>query len=113
MEPKLKAEIWVKAHIRKCAFWNIPVMVVRRGDNSAGTVLIKINRLNGQCMVLTPTTNFEDGSRMWIKGTGADWVDELSADAYIQKQLSFDPDVWVLEIEDREGRHLLDEKIAT
>ncbi|MFT6557121.1 DUF1491 family protein [Sneathiella sp.] len=113
MEPRLKAEIWIKAHIRKCSFLNIPVFVTRRGDETAGSALIKVNRLNNQCMVLTPTTNFEDGSRKWLKGTGADWVDEETADRYIEKQIDFDRDLWVLEIEDSEGRHFLDEKVES
>jgi hypothetical protein len=112
MLPRLKAELWVKAHIRKCAGQNVPVMVTRRGDETAGTILIKVNRLGPGCMVFTPTTNFEDGSRMWLRGTGPDWVEEQDADAYIEKQIKFDPDVWVLEIEDRDGRPFLDEKIT-
>jgi hypothetical protein len=86
-------------------------MVTRRGDDTAGSVLIKINRLGPGCRVLTPTTNFEDGTRMWLKGTGPDWVDEMDADAYIARQIKNDPDLWVLEIEDREGRAFLDERI--
>ncbi len=86
-------------------------MVSRRGDETAGSVLLIINRLGPGCMVLSPTTNFDDGSRMWLKGTGPDWVEEADADAYIARRVKNDPDLWVLEIEDREGRAFLDEKI--
>ena len=113
MEPRLKAELWVKAHLRTCNFMNIPAFVVKRGDDQAGSVLIKINRLNDNCMVLMPTTNFETGKRQWLQGTGADWVSEGLADAYIEKQLKFDRDLWVLEIEDTEGRHLLQEDVVS
>lgn len=113
MEPRLKAEIWVKAHIRRCSVMNVPVFVARRGDETAGSVLIKINRLDDRCMILTPTTNFEDGSRKWLQGTGSDWVDEKTADAYTEKQIKFDRDLWVIEIEDSEGRHFLDEKVES
>ncbi|WP_169568077.1 DUF1491 family protein [Sneathiella limimaris] len=112
MEARLKAEIWVKAHIRTCNFMNVPAFVVRRGDETAGSVLIKINRLNDKCMVLSPVTNFETGKRQWMQSTGADWVSEETADAYIEKQLKFDPDLWVLEIEDQEGRHFLQEDVV-
>ncbi len=113
MSARLKAEIWVKAHLRTCNFMNIPAFVVRRGDNTAGVVLIKVNKLNGSCMVFTPTTDFNTGKRQWLQGTGADWVSEETADSYIEKQLKFDSDLWVLEIEDPEGRHMLQEKIVT
>lgn len=86
-------------------------MVTRRGDETAGSVLIKINRLGAGCRVLTPTTGFDGGTRIWLKGTGPDWVEEATADAYIERQIKFDSDVWVLEIEDREGRAFVDEKI--
>lgn len=111
MTARLKAEIWVKAHLRTCNFMNIPAFVVKHGDNTAGVVLIKINRLNNKCMVLTPTTDFATGERQWLRGTGAEWVAEEAADHYIEKQLSFDSDLWILEIEDPEGRHLLQDKI--
>jgi len=111
MEPRLKAEIWVKAHIRKCANHNVPVMVTRRGDATAGIVLIKVNRLGPGCMVFAPATNFDDGSREWRRATGKDWIAESDADAYIDKQINFDSDLWVLEIEDPDGRPFLDEKI--
>jgi hypothetical protein len=90
---------------------NVPAVVTRRGDETAGSVLIKINRLGAGCRVLTPTTSFNDGARIWLKGTGPDWVEEVEADAYIERQIKFDSDIWVLEIEDREGRAFVDEKI--
>ena len=113
MEPRLKAEIWIKAHIRKCAFQNIPVFVVHRGDETAGIPLIKINRLNGYSMTLTPITDFETGKRQWLQATGPEWVNDEVSETYIRKQLSNDPDMWVIEIEDAEGRHLLDEKVIS
>ena len=111
MTPRLKAEIWVKAHIRRCFVEGSFAAVVRRGDEMAGTVLLKLNDLGGGCIVLQPTAN-PDGGRLWMRGTGPTPVAEAEADAYIQKQLRYDPDIWVLEIEDREGRHFLDEPVA-
>lgn len=106
-QPRLKAEIWVQAHIRRCSALGIPVFVVRRGDSTAGVVLIKLNTLGDGCTVFSPTRR-GDGERIWLRATGAEPVAETEADAYIARQLNFDPDLWVIEIEDREGRHLLD-----
>ena len=106
-QPRLKAEIWVQAHIRRCSGLGIPVFVVRRGDATAGVVLIKLNTLGDGCIVFSPTRR-GDGARIWLRATGAEPVDETEADAYIARQVNFDPDLWVIEIEDREGRHLLD-----
>ena len=48
---------------------------------------------------------------MTAHACGPDWVEEADADAYIDRRVKNDPDLWVLEIEDREGRAFLDEKI--
>ncbi len=110
MRPRLTAEIWVKAHIRRLATVDIPAFVARRGDNTAGAVLVKVNRLEAGCTVLSPA-NRGDGERFWLRATGAEPVPEAEAEAYIARQLRRDPDIWVLEIEDRDGRHLLDEPV--
>ncbi|MBT3333242.1 MAG: DUF1491 family protein [Rhodospirillaceae bacterium] len=112
MAPRITADLWVKAHIRKCGIQAIPAMVVRRGDATAGAIFIKINHLGPGCMVLAPANSMDgtslDGGRQWRRATGDDLVPEADADAYIARQYNMDPDLWVLEIEDREGRHLLD-----
>ncbi len=109
-EPRLTAAMWVSAHIRRCMSVGIPAVLVQRGDDQAGTVLIKWNRFSGGCQVLTPTRD-SDGRRIWIRGTGEDAVDEQTADAYVARQLKNDPDLWVLEIEDFDGRYELGEPI--
>ncbi len=109
-QPRVTAELWVKAHIRKCNVHAIPAMVVRRGDSTAGAILIKVNHLGSGCMVLAPTNSL-DGGRQWRRATGDALVPDAEADAYIARQLDMDPDLWVLEIEDREGRHLMEDII--
>ncbi|MFP6773499.1 MAG: DUF1491 family protein [Alphaproteobacteria bacterium] len=108
MMPRVTAELWIKAHIRRCNAQAIPAMVVRRGDDQAGALIIKVNHLGPGCMVLAPA-NSMDGGRQWRRATGDDLVPEAEADAYIERQLNMDPDIWVLEIEDRQGRHLVDD----
>lgn len=102
--PRLNAELWVKAQLRQCQVLDIPAFVVRRGDDTAGSVLLKLNRLNGACTLLAPTTDM-DGNRAWMKVAGGPSVPEQDADAYIAKQIKFDPDIWVLEIEDRDSQY--------
>ncbi len=110
MQPRLKAEIWVKAHIRLCWTKEVIAVVARRGDEMAGTVLIKLNTLTAGCSVLQLAPSL-DGSRTWLRATGSELVAEADADAYIDRQVNVDPDLWVLEIEDREGRHFLDDPV--
>lgn len=106
VEPRLKTDIWVKALIRRCSVDAVFAVVVRRGDNTSGSTLLKVNRLNGSAYVLTPARQ-TSGEGIWMRGTGPQDVSEADADAYIARSVSFDPDLWVIEIEDREGRHFL------
>lgn len=108
--PRLKAEIWVKALIRRCEVAGAQAMVVRRGDANAGVVLVKVNRLDRTASVFAPV-RAGDGSLVWMQATGEGPVTEADADAYIEKQRKFDPDLWVVEIEDRQGRHFLQEPV--
>ena len=107
-DDSLNAEFWIMANVRRCNADGVPAMVVRRGDDQAGALIIKVNHLGPGCMVLAPA-NSMDGRRQWRRATGDDLVPEAEADAYIERQLNMDPDIWVLEIEDRQGRHLVDD----
>jgi len=105
-EARLTTELWVSAHLRRGNAEGVPMMVVRKGDRSRGTVLLKINRLDGFCWVLTQVRHL--GRLAWTRGTGPDPVPEAEADRYIERQARYDPDLWVIEIEDRRGRHWFD-----
>lgn len=106
-EPRLKAELWVQAYVRRCAAAGAAAFVVCRGDPDSGVVLIKQNPLNGLATVFSLARR-GDGAPVWMRGTGPDPVEETQADAYIERQRRFDPDLWVVEVEDRTGAHFLD-----
>ena len=80
--------------------------MVKRGDNTAGAVLIKLNTLDGQAICYQRSFDLMTGDRKWV--VLVEGID-LDVDASIAKQRGFDPDLWVIEVEDKQGRHLLDE----
>lgn len=107
----LTTGIWVNAQVRICDRAFIPATIVRHGNDEAGTVLVKINRFEHGVTVYAQATSL-DGEPAWSRGTGPKPVTEAEADAYIERQVKFDPDVWVLEIEDRKGQYKLDGKMV-
>lgn len=102
-EARLKAKLWVQAAVRSAMSQGMMTVVARKGDEDAGAVLIKQNLMGAGFKVLTQVRD-SDGNPAWMAGTGADPVEEAKADAYIARQIDRDWDVWVVEIEDRDGR---------
>jgi hypothetical protein len=111
---RLKTRIWVQAQIRLCDIANLPAYIVKRGDPDAGAVILRLNRLDGTSNVFNQA-RLADGSAAWSKATGSDAegrIADADAVAYIERQRKYDPDLWVLEIEDPERRYTLDAKIV-
>lgn len=101
---RLTSELWVSAYLARLRLSDIPAFVVSKGDASAGAVLIKLNTLNGDAAAYFRAYG-PDGERVWsVLATGA----ERDVDHALERQRSFDPDIWLIEVEDREGRHMLD-----
>ena len=107
MKPQLRVEIWIKAQVRVCHLSMLPAFIRRRGDPDAGAVILKLDRLNGFAEIFIQA-RAGDGSRAWTRGAFQSAVADAEAELYIKRQLAFDRDIWVLEIEDPEGRYELD-----
>jgi hypothetical protein len=103
---RLTADFWVHAYLARLRLADIPAFVVARGDATAGAVLVKCNTLDGQATLHQRRTDLMTGESAWMELTRGP---EAEVDAAIGKQRGFDPDLWVIEVEDRAGRHLLDE----
>ncbi len=110
MEARLKTGIVVSAALRVATLRAIPMVVARRGDGDAGTILVKLNRLDLGCTVLAQTRT-PKGELAWLKATGEEPVNEVTADSYIARQVKRDPDLWVVEIEDRDGNPIFEGQI--
>ena len=103
---RLTAEFWVAAYLARLRQAGIPAFVTTHGDDTAGAVLVKLNTLDGRARAYQRGFDPMTGARRWIalvEGAEAD------VDAAIARQRGFDRDLWVVEVEDRAGRHLLDE----
>lgn len=99
-ENRLPAGLWVEAHLRRLDARNIPYYIVNRGNHGSGTILLKINGLENGCSLLQQERSL-DGVMGWAHALNAETVEEIKADDYIRRAVARDPDVWVIEIEDR------------
>jgi hypothetical protein len=102
-EGRIATELWVMAHIRQCIAQGIIATVVKRGDDWGGAVVIKLNLLGPGFRVLTQSRDI-DGNIAWLQAKEGAVLTESDADEYIARQTSRDPDLWIIEIEDREGK---------
>ena len=105
MTPRLTAEFWVQAYLARLRLNDIPAFVTARGDATAGAVVVKLNRLDGSGAAFARSWNAE-GARVW---TPLAEGPEAEVDAALARQRRFDPDLWIVEVEDRAGRTRLDE----
>lgn len=104
MEPRLRSEIIVQAAIRRASQRGTPATVVRRGDPDAGTIYVKLHLGFGVgSVVLAPARDYDTGRAYWRRATGPDPVPEPEADTTLAREARIDPDLWILEIEDRDG----------
>ena len=94
------------AYLTRLRLIEVPAFVIQRGDATAGAVLIKLNTLDGAACCYHRSFDLMTGERRWIVLAQGD---EPTVDASIAKQRQFDPDLWVIEVEDKRARHLLDE----
>jgi hypothetical protein len=111
---RLRAEFWVKAYIRRCAMEGASAVVVRHGDDDAGAIFIKVNRLDGTCLVFGPAPAGMMGAesdRRWVAQLSPEGVAEGEADAFLAREAGFDSDLWLVEVEDRRGRNFLDDQL--
>jgi hypothetical protein len=110
---RLKSGIWVSAYIRRCQTEGAFAVVRRRGADEAGAVFIRIDRRDGTCDLFgpAPQSAFDDAQpaeRAFSPCLKTQPATDADAESYLARQMRFDPDIWIVEVEDRAGRNFLD-----
>ncbi|MDO8883421.1 MAG: DUF1491 family protein [Pseudotabrizicola sp.] len=103
---RLQANLWVSAYLNRLRLADIPAYVTRKGDPTAGTVLVKVALLDGTARAFERGYDMATGSRVWRQMADGP---EPEVDAMLTRAGQRDPDLWVIELESRTGRTLLDE----
>ncbi len=115
---RLKSAIWVSAYLRRCSVEGAFAAVRRHGADEAGAIFIKISRLDGSATLYGPAPQsvFDEdqpADRLFTAvAGGAEPIAEADVEARLAREIKFDPDIWIIEVEDRAGRHFLDSIIS-
>jgi len=108
---RLRADFWVAAYLRRCAHEGVVAVLRRRGAAEAGAIFIKIDRLDGAAALFGPAPQSElkeDSDRLFSRLHPDPWIDAAEAERKLAREMKFDPDLWIVEMEDRQGRCFLD-----
>jgi hypothetical protein len=113
---RLKSDIWVAAYLRRCQVEGSPAVLRRRGAEEAGAIFVKVSRLDGTADLYgpAPQSAFDEArpsERAFSPALKGLPLPEADVEGYLARQLRFDPDLWVVEVEDRNGRHFLDHMV--
>lgn len=109
-DDRIPTELWVTAHMRQCMTKGIPVTVAHKGEPNGGTVMVKIVMYGQGCRLYNQSRDI-DGRLGWMDVFDGEVVEERKADDYIRRSTSRDPDVWVIEVEDKSGQNPFEGKI--
>ena len=106
MTARLTSGFWVSAYLNRLRLADIAAYVTQRGDATAGAVIVKVATLDGQARAFQRSFDLAADVRVWVVlAEGA----EAGVDAVLTRQKTRDRDLWVIELEDKAGRTLLDE----
>jgi hypothetical protein len=110
---RLKSALWVAAYMRRCQVEGVFVVLRRRGAEEAGAIFVRISRLDGTSDLFgpAPQSAFDaapSAARAFTASLDEQPAPDATVDAYLAREIKFDPDIWIVEVEDRSGRNFLD-----
>jgi hypothetical protein len=109
---RLKSALWVAAYLRRCQVEGTFGVVRRRGAEEAGAISVRIDRLNGTSDLYGPAPQSEvdsgRGDRSFVPCLAERPAPDATVEAYLTREIKFDPDVWIVEVDDAAGRNFLD-----
>jgi hypothetical protein len=109
---RLRSDIFVSALIRSAEANGAFALLRRRGAAEAGAIFVKIDRLDGLTAVLAPvaqTSESQQGvDRQFSRAHSKEWIGAAEAEERLRREIAIDPDIWIVEIEDRNGRTFVD-----
>jgi len=109
---RLRSDLWVSAYLRRCAVEGLPAVLRRRGAAEAGAIFVKIDRLDGSAALYGAAPAIGElprgVDRLFARQHAEESLPAADIEARLARQRRYDPDIWIVEVEDRAGRPLLD-----
>ena len=102
---RISTDFWVGAYLRRLGIAGIPAFVVARGNSEAGSVLVRSNTLDGKSRIYQKSFDLMGEREVWVL---MDEGGNPAMDDMLERQRDRDRDLWIIEVEDREGRTLLE-----
>jgi len=116
MALRLRSDLWIAGYLRRATAAGAFVAVRRKGEVSAGAIFIRIDRLDGTGTLFgpAPQTLSEDaaGGRVFVRLHGTETIPDEKIEQRLSKETNFDPDCWIIDVEDKAGRSFLDDALA-
>ena len=106
---RLRSDFWVSAYLRRCGVEGVDAVLRKRGAAEAGAIFVKVDQLDGTASLYGPAPQLfldESGERLFMPVLKA--VTPLDVEERMTRELRFDFDLWLVEVDDRAGRHFLD-----
>ena len=110
MSARLTSEFWVAAYVRRCQIAGAYALIRSRGSAEAGAIFIVVDRLDGFNDLYGPAPQSDSGD---VRGRAFELVAEgkngLEIEERLARERRFDPDLWIVVVEDRQGRAHLEQ----
>jgi hypothetical protein len=108
---RVTSSLWVAAYVRRCHREGAFAVVVRRGAEEAGAIAVTVDRLDGTSDLYLPAPQsvFDDAEpeeRLFQRVLEHSGDDEIAARLAAERK--FDPDIWIVTVEDRQARSFLE-----
>lgn len=97
---RLATWLWISAWLHRLDLAGRAAYVLHRGDPTAGAVLVKCATLDGRAALWSREWDFETDARPWVRIAEGE---EPAIDAQVRREMESDPDLWVVEVEARDG----------
>tara|TARA_E500000178_G_C16997729_1_gene744038 strand:+ start:202 stop:537 length:336 start_codon:yes stop_codon:yes gene_type:complete len=106
---RLRTLLWVQAQMRLCSQRNQPLYIKKKGDPDAGIIFVQLNKLDGTNELFTQIRGAE-GILNWVPVSDKIRLNDIEVDEYLEKQKVYDPDIWIIEVEDPNDKFCFIEK---